>query len=409
MAIPPSIVIAIIVVVIGIVIYILLKPGKKTGSRDLYADGLDMLVSGKRTAAYNAFKTIVENDTNHVNAYLKLGQVTREGDKPLQALKIHKSLLLRKRLTDYEQVELFKNLALDYETLNQISDAITETKKILQIDKRNEWALTHLVRFNREIREWEKAGNYLSQYYKVTGNPDTQRLGLYKIQEGRMAFKEKDYKLAIRKYSDALKIAPSLHEANYFIGNVHAAQSEHSFSIGMEAEESSHLSKKGMKTYKNAMDEAKGKLSSAVAEWTIYTKHDPVNAWLVLSKLRDALFALERFDEIEIILKNILSVAPDNVDAMESLANYYFQKGENTNASELAEQVIDMDETSIVANLIRLKIDVQTKESRALLQDIDRLIDLMSKDEDLHHQRQQIDSDIRWLFKSTGDLEKFRD
>ena len=146
-----------------------------------------------------------------------------------------------------------------------------------------------------------------------------------------------------------------------------------------------------------------------MAEWTIYTKHDPVNAWLVLSKLRDALFALERFDEIEIILKNILSVAPDNVDAMESLANYYFQKGENTNASELAEQVIDMDETSIVANLIRLKIDVQTKESRALLQDIDRLIDLMSKDEDLHHQRQQIDSDIRWLFKSTGDLEKFRD
>jgi tetratricopeptide (TPR) repeat protein len=177
----------------------------------------------------------------------------------------------------------------------------------------------------------------------------------------------------------------------------------------MEAEESSHLSKKGMKTYNNAMDEAKEKLSSAVAEWTIYTKHDPVNAWLVLSKLRDALFALERFDEIEIILKNILSVAPDNVDAMESLANYYFQKGENTNASELAEQVIDMDETSIVANLIRLKIDVQTKESRALLQDIDRLIDLMSKDEDLHHQRQQIDSDIRWLFKSTGDLEKFRD
>ena len=178
MAIPPSLVLAIIVVVIGVLIYILLKPGKKTGSRDLYADGLDMLVSGKRTAAYNAFKTIVENDTNHVNAYLKLGQVTREGDKPQQALKIHKSLLLRKRLTEYEQVELYKNLALDYETLNQISDAITETKKILQIDKRNDWALTHLVRFNREIGDWEKAGRYLSQYYKVTGNPDTKRLGL---------------------------------------------------------------------------------------------------------------------------------------------------------------------------------------------------------------------------------------
>ena len=47
-----------------------------------------------------------------VKAYLKLGQVIREGGSPENALKIHMSLNFRKNLTYYERIELYKNLAL---------------------------------------------------------------------------------------------------------------------------------------------------------------------------------------------------------------------------------------------------------------------------------------------------------
>ena len=41
---------------------------------------------------------VIDKDTNNIGAYIKLGQVVREGGNPKQALKIHKSLVLRKNL-----------------------------------------------------------------------------------------------------------------------------------------------------------------------------------------------------------------------------------------------------------------------------------------------------------------------
>ena len=55
------------------------------------------------------FKSIIEKDTSNINAYLRLGQVIREGGNAKQALKIHRGLNLRKGLTHYEQMELYKN------------------------------------------------------------------------------------------------------------------------------------------------------------------------------------------------------------------------------------------------------------------------------------------------------------
>ena len=56
-----------------------------------------MMVLGQLNSAYHCFKTIIQDDTNNIPAYLKLGQVVREAKNPKQALKIHKSLILRKK------------------------------------------------------------------------------------------------------------------------------------------------------------------------------------------------------------------------------------------------------------------------------------------------------------------------
>ena len=113
-----NIIIPLLITVIGaggIMIYIFnYKPRSKAKVKDLYAEGLDLLIAGKRKAAYQNFKEIIQKDTDNIKAYLRLGQVMREGGNPQQALKIHKSLSLRNNLTHYEQIELRKNLALDY-------------------------------------------------------------------------------------------------------------------------------------------------------------------------------------------------------------------------------------------------------------------------------------------------------
>ena len=87
----------------GVAVYVLsFKPRRKSKVKDLYAEGLDLLITGRRKSAYKNFKDIIQKDSDNIKAYLRLGQVLREGGNPIQALKIHRGLLHRRNLTHYE-------------------------------------------------------------------------------------------------------------------------------------------------------------------------------------------------------------------------------------------------------------------------------------------------------------------
>ena len=80
------------VVVVGVAIFIYIinySTNNRSRSKNLYADGLDLLIAGKRKAAYQNFKKIIDQDSDNIKAYLRLGQVIREGGNASQALKIH--------------------------------------------------------------------------------------------------------------------------------------------------------------------------------------------------------------------------------------------------------------------------------------------------------------------------------
>ena len=91
----------------------------------------------------------------------------RESGNPVQALKIHKGLLHRRNLTFYEQVELHKNLAMDWYKSSNVDAAIKELHELLKLDKNSEWAVFQLTNFYREKHEWEKAGEYLERIFLI--------------------------------------------------------------------------------------------------------------------------------------------------------------------------------------------------------------------------------------------------
>ena len=71
------------------------------------------MVDGYRQGAYENFKKIITKDTDNVKAYLKLGQVIREGGNPENALRIHSSLNYRKRLI-INLIKIKKELKMTY-------------------------------------------------------------------------------------------------------------------------------------------------------------------------------------------------------------------------------------------------------------------------------------------------------
>ena len=55
------------IILIVVVIYLYqYRPTVTTNIKELYAEGLDLLVSGKRQAAYKNFKEIVDKDSNNI-------------------------------------------------------------------------------------------------------------------------------------------------------------------------------------------------------------------------------------------------------------------------------------------------------------------------------------------------------
>ena len=159
----------------GILIYLFnYKPLRKAKVKDLYAEGLDLMIAGKRKAAYQNFNAIIDKDSDNIKAYLRLGQVLREGGNPLQALKIHKGLLYRKKMNHYDQIELHKNLALDYYNSNNSISSINELEAIVKLDKSNEWAIGYLVKVYRDTQDWPKAGKFLGKYQTLRTTMDVK-------------------------------------------------------------------------------------------------------------------------------------------------------------------------------------------------------------------------------------------
>ena len=209
--------IIIIVCVLSIYFFATYKPKQKENLKDLYTEGLDLMVDGYRQGAYENFKKIIASETDNVKAYLKLGQVIREGGNPKNALKIHMSLNYRKNLTYYERIELYKNLALDYYKLDNLDSAIEQCKRILKINSKNDWALSKLIFFYQSNKDWFNSKKYLELRLKYSGTSDSHKLALYKIQEGRVLLSKDDFEASRECFENALNVNQECIIAYYFM------------------------------------------------------------------------------------------------------------------------------------------------------------------------------------------------
>ena len=68
------------------------------------------------------------------------------------------------------------------------------------------------------------------------------------------------------------------------------------------------------------MEKAKELLGKAIPMWIRYAEINPEQGWMVIHLLKDGLFALDRYSEIEDILKHILKNNSDNIEVIASLS-----------------------------------------------------------------------------------------
>ena len=400
----PALIIIILAIAIAYFI-ITYKPKQEDDLKDLYSEGLDLMVDGYKQGAYENFKKIIAQDTTNVKAYIKLGQVIREGGNPENALKIHNQLNYRKNLSFYERKELYKNIALDYCSLGKIDEAIIYCKKILEIDKQNNWSLNKLIELYQSKKDWFNSKKYLELKLQYSGKKDSHLLALYKIQEGRNFLNEQNFRDARKCFEESLDICDTVAIVYYFIGNSFSQESDSAYKY---AESIKITDVDTQKEHDDNISKAKELLDEAISMWVNYAKLKPESSWMVIHLLKDALFALDRYNEIETILKEILDKDSDNVDVIASLADYYDHLGDSSSALDIIDKGLKKDDSSLLVRLIRLKLIPSNNNSNqdSIKRELDVLIKSLVEDSDYQvYKNTSTDSDALWLYSMSNEKE----
>ena len=339
------IILSILVIAIGasLFFYYKKKPLIKNNSNKLYTEALNMLVRGDSQNAIRLLRDVVKQDTNHLDAYLQLGDILRDEGNSQNAIKIHQSLTVRPGLDDKLQIQIHQSLAKDYLSLNEISLAKKEAEMILNIDKKEFWATEFLLDLAEKSHDWAQAAHLIKTL--DSNNSDITRLARFKVYEGMGKFENDDRKGAEQCFNKAIEIAPNFGLPHLYLGNLFSENRN---------------------------------LVKALEHWEQYALLDLKNGSSIYSKIESALFDLGRFSEVEKFYQRALKNNPRNLDALAKIANVLEEKGERQKALDLVEDALSQHEDSIKLRLMKLKLSIQYASPPQLSQQIDKMIDIMT-------------------------------
>ncbi len=392
-----------IIVSVPLILHYLKKPNHSASIKDLYAEGLDMLIMGKRKKAYKSFKLIIEKDSNNIKAYLYLGQVVRDGGNPKKALDIHQPLLYRKDLNNYDKVELYKNISLDYCQMDNFDQSISFAKKILTIEKFNDWSINHLIRMYKDINDWTNATEYLKMLFEMNKNTNYTKLALYKIQEGRILLKNNDFNSSRDAFEEALNLNSELNVSYYFIGNAFADESNYIYDSALVLDNESDISLEKNEQSQKLKVDAENILAKAITMWGHFIENMPEYSWMILPTLKDALQALHRYDDIEKLLIQTKNKNDNSLDIVYHLADFYANKGDIDKALKTINKGLDKNKDSLIAQLKKIKIICLKNKESGLSVQIDKLIISLMRDERyLKYKQSYNDENMRWLFETNN-------
>lgn len=324
------------------------RPHKHQRTESLYTQALNAVVHGDYSTAITLLRRVVKQDTEHVDAYLQLGDILREQGNPQQALKIHQSLTVRPNLSERLQRDIHKSLALDYHKLNQFTKAEDEAKRLLKLDHRNQWAVEFLLNIAVQERKWKAAAKHANTLQKFRNQRDPVQLATFQVYEGLEELEQGDRKGAEAHFKQALKLAPKFGLPYKHLGDLYAENRE---------------------------------LVKAIEMWEQFALLDSARAPQVFSKIESALFDLGRFSEVEKFYERMLKKDAGHLDATVRLANVLEEKGQHEQALHLIEDALVRHSDSIIVKLMKLKLSLHQAPPHELAHQIDELMESLTTQE----------------------------
>ena len=329
-----------IIITIGGLWFFYFKPSRKKDTDITYMDALNAMLLADKRKAISLLSNIVKKDSEHINAYLQLGNLLREDD-PERAIKIHQMLTVRQNLPKEIRIEILKSLSLDYDKTGEFFKAKVEAERILKIEKSNLWASSFLLSIAERNEDWDYAENKAKELQKIKGFNDKIDLSIYTLQKGVKHLKNNDIEEAETLFRKAINDSPNYGLPYKYLGDINNINRD---------------------------------LVKAVENWEKYMELSPLESHKVFDSIETALFDSGRYSEVENFYRNVLNENPIDINAGLRLANVLNEKGENKSAIALIDQFIEGKASSISVMLMKLKLSLSTQTPTELSFYLDEIL-----------------------------------
>jgi len=335
---------------IGIVVFcitaiglLIIKRGKKQSSKKTpYVDALHMVLDGKKAEALELLKKTVKEDSENIMAYIKLGDILRDQGFADRAAKIHRNLLIRGDLTEKQTNSILKHLVLDYQSSGALDKAIEMAERLVQRNKRDVNKQQLLLTLYEKKGEWDKAYFYRRSIGRWLKKQDNDILALYKVQSGLKLAKSGTEREARIRYREAMK-----------------------------------LDKKCIPAYLNIGDSYRrtNRNEDAAKIWIDFTQKNPEWSHLAFERLREVLFDLGRYGDIEEIYKHIIRKHPKNPAAHMNLAELYKKQGNTDQAIDICRKVLESRPDTLYSRHLLIQMLMEKGDTNTALQEMLSLLD----------------------------------
>ncbi len=299
----------------------------QSAESSLYVQALLDLLAGDKVGAFAKLRQVVAENSDNIDAYLRLGQVLREYGKPDRALQVHKDLTLRMNLSDEQKVAILRQLAEDYFALNDMDMAEAAAREMIAISPNDRLAHKKLLEIQEKTGKLDLAYDTAAQLLKIEGNKSKKPLAVYKYRQGDDLYRKREYHKARILFKEAIGLDPTYVPAYLAIGDSYCDEDRQ---------------------------------EDAVNFWKKLIDAVPTKGHLVIGRLKKTLFALGRYGELSDICERILEHDPGNLTARLTLAEFSEKKGDLDTARTILEQIVDDSPNNLKAiiELLRIYLDL---------------------------------------------------
>lgn len=209
-----TLVLALIGILAAIVFAMLIHNSRKENKKvfpgqDLYYAGLSAFLSGDLEKALKKFYATIQQNTENIDAYIKIGDILRNMGAAERAAKVHRDLLIRQNLNDDHKISIYHALAEDYKADKKYTLALDALDKLAALDESDSWAATFRISLYEATNDWVNATAAVETHPTLTREEQLHRTALYLTAQGlelAMVGKEHDARLRFR---EAMKASPS--------------------------------------------------------------------------------------------------------------------------------------------------------------------------------------------------------